>query len=121
MSARRARAKGGDGAYNPTQSIGLAMAGVIGGWLLKADGQSTVFFASSGLFNLRLYNRSMSEAINVQSINGLSRKMDFEQSYRSKRNGASDRAVSNGEEASPKSWTDPGGPLRITYLYRKST
>jgi MFS family permease len=37
------------GVYNTTQSIGLAIGGVIGGLLLKADGQSTVFFACSGL------------------------------------------------------------------------
>jgi len=37
------------GVYNTTQSIGLAMGGVIGGWLLKVDGQSAVFFACSGL------------------------------------------------------------------------
>ncbi|WP_429344888.1 MFS transporter [Paraburkholderia sp. GAS42] len=37
------------GVYNTTQSIGLAMGGVIGGWLLKVDGQSAVFFTCSGL------------------------------------------------------------------------
>jgi MFS family permease len=37
------------GVYNTTQSIGLAIGGVIGGVLLKADGQSAVFFACSGL------------------------------------------------------------------------
>jgi predicted MFS family arabinose efflux permease len=37
------------GVYNTTQSIGLAMGGVIGGVLLKTDGQSAVFFACSGL------------------------------------------------------------------------
>jgi predicted MFS family arabinose efflux permease len=37
------------GVYNTTQSIGLAIGGVIGGWLLKVDGQSAVFFACSGL------------------------------------------------------------------------
>ncbi|WP_233828137.1 MFS transporter [Paraburkholderia sp. ZP32-5] len=37
------------GVYNTTQAIGLAMGGVIGGWLLKVDGQSAVFFACSGL------------------------------------------------------------------------
>jgi MFS family permease len=37
------------GVYNTTQSIGLALGGVIGGWLLKVDGQSAVFFACSGL------------------------------------------------------------------------
>ena len=37
------------GVYNTTQSIGLAMGGVIGGWLLKVEGQSAVFFACSGL------------------------------------------------------------------------
>jgi MFS family permease len=37
------------GVYNTTQSIGLAMGGMIGGWLLKVDGQSAVFFTCSGL------------------------------------------------------------------------
>jgi MFS family permease len=37
------------GVYNTTQSIGLALGGVIGGWLLKVDGQSSVFFACSAL------------------------------------------------------------------------
>ena len=37
------------GVYNTTQSIGLALGGVIGGWLLKVDGQSAVFFTCSGL------------------------------------------------------------------------
>jgi MFS family permease len=37
------------GVYNTTQSIGLAMGGVIGGWLLKVDGQSSVFYACSAL------------------------------------------------------------------------
>jgi len=37
------------GVYNTTQSIGLALGGVIGGWLLKLDGPSAVFFACSGL------------------------------------------------------------------------
>jgi len=37
------------GVYNTTQSIGLAMGGVLGGWLLQVDGQSAVFFACSGL------------------------------------------------------------------------
>ncbi|TKC89626.1 MFS transporter [Trinickia terrae] len=37
------------GVYNTTQSIGLALGGVAGGWLLKVDGQSAVFFACSGL------------------------------------------------------------------------
>jgi MFS family permease len=37
------------GVYNTTQSIGLALGGAIGGWLLKIDGQSTVFYACSAL------------------------------------------------------------------------
>jgi MFS family permease len=37
------------GVYNTTQSIGLALGGVVGGWLLKIDGQSTVFYACSAL------------------------------------------------------------------------
>lgn len=37
------------GVYNTTQSIGLALGGVLGGWLLKIDGSSAVFFACSGL------------------------------------------------------------------------
>nr|WP_175227500.1 MFS transporter [Paraburkholderia humisilvae] len=37
------------GVYNTTQSIGLALGGVMGGWLLKIDGSSAVFYACSGL------------------------------------------------------------------------
>jgi MFS family permease len=37
------------GVYNTTQSIGLALGGVLGGWLLKHEGASAVFFACSGL------------------------------------------------------------------------
>ncbi|CAD6512570.1 Inner membrane transport protein YajR [Paraburkholderia hiiakae] len=37
------------GVYNTTQSIGLALGGVLGGWLLKHDGASAVFYACSGL------------------------------------------------------------------------
>ncbi|MGA7778606.1 MAG: MFS transporter, partial [Paraburkholderia sp.] len=37
------------GVYNTTQSIGLALGGIAGGWLLKIAGQSAVFFACSGL------------------------------------------------------------------------
>ncbi|MBN3802159.1 MFS transporter [Paraburkholderia sp. Ac-20336] len=37
------------GVYNTTQSIGLALGGILGGWLLRSSGQSTVFFACSGL------------------------------------------------------------------------
>ncbi len=37
------------GVYNTTQSIGLALGGMLGGWLLKSSGQSSVFFACSGL------------------------------------------------------------------------
>ncbi len=37
------------GVYNTTQSVGLALGGVIGGWLLKSAGQNAVFFACSGL------------------------------------------------------------------------
>jgi MFS family permease len=37
------------GVYNTTQSIGLALGGVVGGWLLEHDGASTVFYACSGL------------------------------------------------------------------------
>jgi len=37
------------GVYNTTQSIGLALGGVMGGWLLKMDGSSAVFYACSGL------------------------------------------------------------------------
>jgi predicted MFS family arabinose efflux permease len=35
--------------YTTTQSIGLAAGGMLGGWLLKSAGQSTVFFACSAL------------------------------------------------------------------------
>jgi MFS family permease len=37
------------GVYNTTQSVGLALGGVVGGWLVKSAGQSAVFFACSGL------------------------------------------------------------------------
>ncbi|SMF38628.1 Predicted arabinose efflux permease, MFS family [Trinickia caryophylli] len=37
------------GVYNTTQSIGLALGGVAGGWLVKLAGQNAVFFACSGL------------------------------------------------------------------------
>lgn len=37
------------GVYNTTQSIGLALGGVAGGWLVKTSGQNAVFFACSGL------------------------------------------------------------------------
>jgi MFS family permease len=37
------------GVYNTTQSIGLALGGVLGGWLLKTEGSSAVFYACSGL------------------------------------------------------------------------
>lgn len=37
------------GVYNTTQSIGLALGGVLGGWLLKTDGASVVFYACSAL------------------------------------------------------------------------
>ncbi|RKP49196.1 MFS transporter [Trinickia fusca] len=37
------------GVYNTTQSIGLALGGVAGGWLMKSVGQNAVFFACSGL------------------------------------------------------------------------
>jgi MFS family permease len=37
------------GVYNTTQSIGLALGGIAGGWLLKHGGADTVFLACSGL------------------------------------------------------------------------
>ena len=37
------------GVYNTTQSIGLALGGVVGGWLMKSVSQDAVFFACSGL------------------------------------------------------------------------
>ncbi|PLZ03392.1 MFS transporter [Burkholderia sp. WAC0059] len=37
------------GVYNTTQSIGLALGGFAGGWLLKSGGPSVVFYACSGL------------------------------------------------------------------------
>lgn len=37
------------GVYNTTQSVGLALGGVVGGWLMKSVGQNAVFFACSGL------------------------------------------------------------------------
>jgi len=44
-----ARKGAATGVYNTTQSIGLAMGGVIGGWLLRSHGPDTVFFTCSGL------------------------------------------------------------------------
>ncbi|WJF89935.1 MFS transporter [Paraburkholderia bonniea] len=37
------------GVYNTTQSLGLALGGMLGGWLLKVDGPSTVFYACAVL------------------------------------------------------------------------
>ncbi|MCP3714404.1 MFS transporter [Paraburkholderia sp. CNPSo 3281] len=37
------------GVYNTTQSIGLALGGVVGGWILKHGGASAVFYTCSGL------------------------------------------------------------------------
>ena len=37
------------GVYNTTQSIGLALGGILGGWLLQHEVASAVFFACSGL------------------------------------------------------------------------
>ncbi|WP_338019336.1 MFS transporter [Paraburkholderia tagetis] len=37
------------GVYNTTQSIGLALGGVVGGWLLKYGSASAVFYTCSGL------------------------------------------------------------------------
>ncbi|WP_321841088.1 MFS transporter [Paraburkholderia bannensis] len=37
------------GVYNTTQSIGLALGGVVGGWMLKHDGASAVFYTCSAL------------------------------------------------------------------------
>jgi MFS family permease len=37
------------GVYNTTQSIGLALGGVVGGWLVHSAGQNAVFYACSGL------------------------------------------------------------------------
>ena len=37
------------GVYNTTQSIGLALGGVVGGWLMKSAGPNAVFLACSGL------------------------------------------------------------------------
>ncbi|MDR8866622.1 Inner membrane transport protein YajR [Burkholderia pseudomultivorans] len=36
------------GVYNTTQSIGLALGGVVGGWLLKHGGANTVFLTCAG-------------------------------------------------------------------------
>ncbi|RQH04585.1 MFS transporter [Paraburkholderia dinghuensis] len=44
-----ARKGAATGVYNTTQSIGLALGGVVGGWLLKHGGPSTVFYTCSGL------------------------------------------------------------------------
>ncbi|MEX3605773.1 MAG: MFS transporter [Burkholderia sp.] len=37
------------GVYNTTQSIGLALGGLVGGWLLKTGGTNEVFYACSAL------------------------------------------------------------------------
>jgi MFS family permease len=37
------------GIYNTTQSAGLFLGGVLGGWLLQTLGESAVFYACSGL------------------------------------------------------------------------
>ncbi|MFM0498542.1 MFS transporter [Paraburkholderia caledonica] len=37
------------GIYNTTQSIGLALGGVLGGWLLKHDSANAVFYTCTGL------------------------------------------------------------------------
>jgi MFS family permease len=37
------------GVYNTTQSLGLALGGVVGGWMLKHEGASAVFYTCSGL------------------------------------------------------------------------
>jgi MFS family permease len=44
-----ARKGAATGVYNTTQSIGLALGGFLGGWLLKHMGASSVFFACSVL------------------------------------------------------------------------
>ncbi|MDG0022919.1 MFS transporter [Trinickia sp. Y13] len=44
-----ARKGAATGVYNTTQSIGLALGGILGGWLLQHEGASAVFFACSGL------------------------------------------------------------------------
>jgi MFS family permease len=42
------------GVYNTTQALGLALGGVMGGWLLKNHGDAAVFLACSGLVLLWL-------------------------------------------------------------------
>ncbi|MEA3116960.1 MAG: hypothetical protein QOI13_230 [Paraburkholderia sp.] len=37
------------GVYNTTQSIGLALGGVVGGWLVHVAGENAVFYVCSGL------------------------------------------------------------------------
>lgn len=37
------------GVYNTTQALGLFSGGALGGWLLKSQGQSSIFLACSGL------------------------------------------------------------------------
>ncbi|WP_155625203.1 MFS transporter, partial [Burkholderia vietnamiensis] len=36
------------GVYNTTQSIGLALGGIVGGWLLKHGGANLVFLVCAG-------------------------------------------------------------------------
>ncbi len=54
------------GVYNTTQSIGLALGGVVGGWLLKVDGQSAVFFHLLWAGVLLAYNRRTDEIAAAQ-------------------------------------------------------
>ena len=78
------------------------MGGVIGGWLLKVDGQSAVFFACSGLVACWLIIAAKLKTAAALVTKDLAVRLEFEQRYRSKRDGANHRAVSNREGASPR-------------------
>ncbi len=56
------------GVYNTTQSIGLAMGGILGGWLLKVDGQNAVFFRLFGARILLACGRCRHETAPAQGV-----------------------------------------------------
>jgi hypothetical protein len=86
------------GMYNTTQALGLFSGGSLGAGKRRRLGGPGLLGAGAGV----AYNRRKHGSATLQSTKGLSRKMDFERCYRSKRDGASDRAVSNREGTSPR-------------------
>jgi hypothetical protein len=92
----RARARGyGRVQHDAVDRLGYWRRAAESGWTVRG------IFRLLGARVLLAYNRREYEYAAAQVIKGLSPKMDFEQSYRSKRNGASDRAVSNREGTLP--------------------